>query len=72
MDSDLVRALRIRGVDVLTALEAGMIERDDKDHLDFATDQSCTLYSFNGRDHQFLHIQYLAMDQRHKGIILAQ
>lgn len=27
MDTDLVRALRTRGVDVLTASEAGMIER---------------------------------------------
>ena len=36
MDKDLVRALRARGVDVATALEEGMIERDDADHLDFA------------------------------------
>jgi hypothetical protein len=72
MGSDLVHALRIRGVNVLTALEVGMIERGDKDHLDFATSQSCSLYSFNVRDYQFLHTQYLATDQRHKGIILAQ
>ncbi len=29
----LVRALRARGVDVTTAFEAGMIERDDREHL---------------------------------------
>jgi hypothetical protein len=72
MDSDLVRALRLRGVDVLTALEAGMIKRDDKDHLDFAIDQNCSLYSFNVGDYHALHVQYLAAHQPHKGIILAQ
>jgi hypothetical protein len=37
MDADLANALRLRGVDVLTALEAGMIEKPDGDHLKFAT-----------------------------------
>lgn len=36
MDSDLANALRLRGVDVLTALEAGMIAKPDGDHLKFA------------------------------------
>ena len=37
MDKDLVQALRARGVDVMTALDAGMIERSDEEHLDYAT-----------------------------------
>ena len=37
MDQDLVRALRVRGMDITTANDAGMIERDDEDHLDYAT-----------------------------------
>lgn len=37
MRSALVRALRARGVDVLTALDAGMIERSDEEHLEYAT-----------------------------------
>jgi len=36
MRGALVRALRARGVDVLTALDAGMIERSDKEHLKYA------------------------------------
>ena len=47
MDRDLVEGLRARGVDVLTALEAGMIERSDEEHLDFATREGRILYSFN-------------------------
>ena len=31
LDKDLVRALRARGVDVVTALEASMIERPDEE-----------------------------------------
>ena len=34
MDEDLIYALRIRGVDIMTALEADMIERNDQEHLD--------------------------------------
>jgi len=45
MDKDLVQALQARGLDVLTAWEAGMIERDDKDHLTYAKDQGRVLYS---------------------------
>ena len=33
MDAALIRALRARGVDVLTAGEKGMIERTEEDHL---------------------------------------
>jgi hypothetical protein len=42
-----VRALRSRNVDVTTALESAMIERDDEAHLLFATSQGRVLYSFN-------------------------
>jgi len=37
MDQDLVRALRIRALDVVTALDSGMVERADKDHLEYAS-----------------------------------
>ena len=39
MDQALVQALRARNVDVITALDAGMIEREDAEHLDYATEQ---------------------------------
>lgn len=46
----LVHALRARGFDVQTALEAAMIERTDEDHLAFATAQNRVLCSFNVGD----------------------
>ena len=51
MDADLVHALRIRGVDVTTALEQKMIQREDLDHLELATAQGRALYSFNVGDY---------------------
>jgi len=37
MDGDLIRGLRSRGVDVLTAADADMIRRKDEEHLSLAT-----------------------------------
>ena len=51
MDKALVAALRARGVDVLTAHEAKMIEREDDEHLGFATTEGRVLYSFNVGDY---------------------
>jgi hypothetical protein len=70
MDQTLVRALRARGVDVLTALEAGMIERDDADHLAYATARGRVLCTFNVGDFHRLHSDYLARGRSHAGIVL--
>lgn len=72
MQSALVRALRARGVDVLTALDSGMIERSDEDHLEYATKEGRVLYSFNVGDFYRLHQEYLAEGKSHAGIILAR
>jgi hypothetical protein len=67
----LVRALRTRGIDVVTALECDMIEQSDETHLDFATAQGRVLYSFNVGDFYHLHTVYLTEGKSHAGIILA-
>ncbi len=72
MRGAFVRALRVHGVDVLTAFEAGMIERSDREHLDYATAQGRVLYSFNVGDYYRLHMEYLAQGKSHAGIILAR
>ncbi len=71
MDQALVHALRARGVDVTTALNEGMIERDDTEHLDYATTQGRVLYTFNVGDFNRLHKGYLTQGKSHAGIILA-
>jgi predicted nuclease of predicted toxin-antitoxin system len=72
MRRSLVRALRARGVDVVTALDAGMIEREDREHLDYAAEQGRVLCTFNVGDFYHLHSEYVAQGQRHTGIVLMQ
>jgi predicted nuclease of predicted toxin-antitoxin system len=70
MSRSLVRALRARGVDVVTALDSGMIERTDREHLDYATGKGRTLCTFNVADFYRLHGEYVAQGRSHAGIIL--
>jgi len=71
MDGDLVRGLRSRGVNVLTATDVGMIRQADEEHLRFATIQDRVLDSFNVRDFHAIHIAWTSSDRPHAGIILA-
>ena len=72
MDGDLVRGLRSRGIDVVTAADAGMIRREDEEHLGLATVQGRALYSFNVGDFHEIHTQWSATGREHAGIILAR
>ena len=72
MDSDLVRALQDRGIDVITAFDAEMIKADDEQHLRYATERGRVLYSFNKKDFYRIHTYFLEQGQSHAGIVLAQ
>jgi len=71
MDSDLVSALRSRGVPVITALDAGLTGRSDDEQLAFATEQGCALYTFNVSDFYRLHGAWVRAGREHAGMILA-
>lgn len=66
----LVDALRDHGIDVLTALEAGMIGRPDCEQLDYAVEHEHAIYSLNVSDFAKLHKEYLLAGQEHSGIVL--
>ena len=72
MDGDVVRGLRSRGIDAVTGADAGMIRRQDEDHLRLATVQSRALYSFNVRDFHEIHTAWTASGRNHCGILLTQ
>ena len=72
MQHTFINALRARGVDVRTALEARMTERPDWEHLDYATAEGRVLYSFNVGDFCRLHTKYLSEDKSHAGIVVAR
>lgn len=66
----LVAGLRARQVDVVTAMEAGMIGRTDRDQLESACQQDRAIYSLNARDFARLHREYMDAGRTHSGIIL--
>lgn len=68
----LAQELGMRGIDVTTALTQSMIEREDKEHLEYAVSQGRTLYSFNVGDYYKLHSEWMREGVNHTGIILAQ
>ena len=70
MRHSLVRALRSRGIDVITALDVDMVERPDADHLAYASQQGRVLCSSNAGDFYRLHSELLATGKSHAGIIL--
>ena len=67
----LVRALRARQVDVLTASEAGTIGMADAEQLEFAVSRNRTVFTFNRGDFAKLHTEYLQHEQDHLGIIVS-
>jgi len=72
MDSDLVSALRLRDVEVTTALEVGLTNSPDEAQLEYAIEHGRTLYSFNVGDFIVLHKSSVATGKHHAGIILAR
>ncbi len=66
----LVQGLRAREIDVITVLDAGMSEQDDRALLEYAAAQGCVLYTFNVGHFYKLHSEYLAQGKSHAGIIV--
>ena len=66
----LVRGLRVRGVDVHTAVEASKLQTDDPSQLEFATQNGRVLYTYNVSDFYHLHTAWATQGKSHAGIIL--
>jgi hypothetical protein len=67
----LVKALRAREVDLLTAKESNLIQVPDERHLEYATSLNRTIFTFNARDFARLHAEYLSTNRHHAGIIIS-
>ena len=70
MDSDLLAALRLRNVDVVSTGEVQMLSRSDEEQLQWALNNQRVIYSFNARDFYRIHTKALEKRQEHSGIIL--
>jgi post-segregation antitoxin (ccd killing protein) len=71
-DTDLLNALRLRGVNVVAAQECGMRGQSDLEQLRWATEHQRALYSANRRDFYGLHSEMMSRGETHAGIILGQ
>lgn len=72
LDQALIRALKARGLDVESALTAGMRRRSDRDQLAYATEQGRVLCSYNVGDFCRIHRVLMAAGGEHAGLILTQ
>ncbi|MCP5094743.1 MAG: hypothetical protein GY943_04240, partial [Chloroflexi bacterium] len=61
----LIRALRARQIDILTAQEAGMLGQSDDVQLAFSTEGKRVVLTFNTQDFAQLHKSYLDRGQLH-------
>lgn len=72
MRHSLVRALRVRGVDVVTPLEAGTVGYEDAHQLQWAAAAGRVLYSSNCSDFGRLHRDFHENAWHHAGIVLVR
>ena len=67
----LVRALRARQFDILTAFEVEMSGATDEEQLSFAASHNRTVFTFNRGDFVQLHTEYINSGHSHTGIIVS-
>jgi len=69
-DTDLLKALRLRAVDVVSVAEAGMLEQPDEEQVRRAVEQQRVLYTSNRGDFYRIHSDLLRSGGSHAGMIL--
>ncbi|MBI4311266.1 MAG: DUF5615 family PIN-like protein [Chloroflexi bacterium] len=67
---ELARQLRLQGIDVLTARDAGKLRVPDEVHLAFATAQQRVLLTFD-RDYVGISESWFLSGRSHCGIVIA-
>ena len=69
--ASLIRILRARQYDVLSAHEAQQTSATDAEQLAFATSQQRTIFTFNRGDFVRLHTDFVKNERPHAGIIVS-
>ena len=66
----LLRALRQRGLDVSSTGEQRLLQRSDREQLEWTTSQDRVIYTYNASDFCRLHTEFLQQGRHHSGIII--
>lgn len=69
--SFIAEALRLRGWEAQTTVEAGRLRTDDLDQIRYATAGGYALLTYNVSDFPRLHSELLERGESHAGIIVA-
>ena len=67
----LGKVLSGRGFDVLTARDADMLRKTDKEQLVFGTKQGRVVVTHNRRHFEELHSDFVKQQSEHSGIVIA-
>lgn len=70
MERRLLAALRARGIDAITALDARMTGATDEEQLAFALQEGRALVSFNVADFCRIHAEAISRGDSHAGIVV--
>jgi uncharacterized protein with PIN domain len=68
VDARIIRGLRLRGIDILSVVEARMIGKSDTEQLTFASSEGRVLLT-SDQDFVELHSRWLQQGKQHAGII---
>lgn len=69
-DARLAQALRQRGYDVETTVEAGLLEASDEEQLAYAVNQKRALVTHNIKHFPGEHARWIETGRKHWGIII--
>lgn len=75
IDEDITNQLAAlisqRGFQVVSAVDIGMIERSDEEHLTYAAERNMTLFTYNERDFVELARRWMTEGRPHAGILIS-
>jgi hypothetical protein len=69
-DTDLLKALRLRRIDVAAPAESGMLGKSDEEQLIWANARQRVVYSSNRGDFYRIHSEWMREGRNHYGIIM--
>ena len=72
VSQEVVESLRTRGLDVTSALDAGMLRESDHEQLLYAVSQRRALVTHNRHDFEEEHRKFLEQGLKHYGIVVAK
>jgi len=70
MSALVATLLRARGLDITTVPEQAALGKTDREQLEFAASSGRCILTHNRVDFERLHLQYMAEDKQHSGIIV--